>query len=62
MRAKLKFPVLGYIEIRLIEKHDFKWLAQLVETDLNIEVYEDQFDFELAPLPLNIDVIKGNIV
>ena len=58
MRAKLKFPVLGYIEIRLIEKHDFKWLAQLVETDLNIEVYEDQFDFELAPIPQNIEIVK----
>jgi len=62
MRAKLKFPVLGYIEIRLIEKHDFKWLAEIVETNLKIEVYEDQFDLELAPLPLIIDVVKANKV
>jgi len=46
MKATLKFPVLGKIEIRLIEKHDIKWLAELSETDLNIEVYEDEFVFD----------------
>jgi len=46
MKAKLKFPILGQIEIRLIEKHDLKWLAELSETDLNVEVYEDEFVFE----------------
>lgn len=46
MKAKLKFPVLGYIEIRLIEKHDFKWLAELIGADLTIEVYEDEFVLE----------------
>jgi len=46
MNAKLKFPVLGQIEIRLIEKRDLKWIAELSETDLNIEVYEDEFVFD----------------
>jgi len=46
MKAKLKFPVLDHINIRLIEKRDIKWLAELSETDLNIEVYEDQFEYE----------------
>lgn len=46
MNAKLKFPVLGQVEIRLIEKRDLKWLAELSETNLNIEVYEDEFVFE----------------
>jgi hypothetical protein len=43
MKAMLKFPILGFIEIRLIEKHDIKWLAELVEAELNIEVYEEDF-------------------
>ena len=46
MKANLIFPVLGYIKIRLIEKHDLKWIAELSDTDLNIEVYEDQFVYE----------------
>ena len=46
MKAKLKFPVLGQINIRLLEKRDIKWLAELCETDLNIEVYEDQFVYD----------------
>jgi hypothetical protein len=46
MKAKLKFPVLGYIEILLIEKHDIKWLAELIGADLRIEVYEDEFVLE----------------
>lgn len=51
MNAKLKFPILGLIKIRLIEKRDFKWLAELIEADLNIEVYEDDFEYELTPQP-----------
>jgi len=43
MLAKLKFPVLGYIEIKLIEKHDIKWLAELIEAEMKIEVYEEDF-------------------
>jgi hypothetical protein len=46
MKAKLKFPVLGYTDIRLIEKHNFKWLAELIEAGLNIEVYEDEIVLE----------------
>jgi hypothetical protein len=46
MKAKLKFPILGFIDIRLIEKRDIKWLAELVEAELNIEVYEDEIVFE----------------
>lgn len=46
MRARLKFPVLGYIEIRLIEKLGIKWLVELIEAELNIEVYEDEFELE----------------
>ena len=46
MRALLKFPVLGYIEIRLIEKRDFKWLAEIIGADLTIEVYADEFVLE----------------
>jgi len=43
MMARLKFPVLGFTEIRLIIKHDYKWLAELVGADLEIEVYENDF-------------------
>jgi len=43
MMATLKFPVLGFTEIRLIIKHDYKWLAELVGADLEIEVYENDF-------------------
>lgn len=46
MRAILKFPVLGYVEILLIEKRDIKWLAELIGAGLNIEVYEDDFILE----------------
>jgi len=46
MKAKLKFPVLGYTDILLIEKHKLKWLAELIEADMNIEVYEDEIIFE----------------
>ena len=43
MMATLKFPVLGFTEIRLIIKHEYKWLAELVGADLEIEVYENDF-------------------
>lgn len=43
MLAKLIFPVLGLIDIRLIEKRDFKWLAELIDAEMNIEVYEEDF-------------------
>jgi len=43
MLATLKFPVMGFTEIRLIIKRDYKWLVELVGADLEIEVYEDEF-------------------
>jgi hypothetical protein len=46
MLASLKFPILGFTEIRLIEKLNFKWLAELIEVKLYIEVYEDDFVLE----------------
>ena len=45
MMATLKFPILGFTEIRLIIKHEYKWLAELVGADLEIEVSEDEFVF-----------------
>jgi hypothetical protein len=46
MKAKLIFPILGYTEIRLIEKRNLKWIAELIEAELNIEVYEEEFVIE----------------
>lgn len=43
MLASLKFPVLGCTKIRIIKKHKFGWLAELIEAELFIEVYEDDF-------------------
>lgn len=43
MLAKLKFPVLGYTQIRLIKKFELKWLAELIEAEMHIEVYEEDF-------------------
>ncbi|MBL7903826.1 MAG: hypothetical protein JNL22_02270 [Bacteroidales bacterium] len=43
MNATLKYPVMGYVKIRLIVKHGYKWLVELIGADLQIEVYEDDF-------------------
>ena len=43
MNATLKYPVLGFTEIRLIMKGDNKWLAVLIGADLEIEVSENDF-------------------
>ena len=43
MLANLKFPVMGYTEIRLIIKRESKWLVELLGAGLEIEVYEDDF-------------------
>lgn len=43
MFATLKFPVLGYTEIRLISKRNYKWLAELIGADVEIEVSENDF-------------------
>jgi len=43
MNARLKYPVLGFTEIRLISKRNHKWLVLLVGADLEIEVSEEDF-------------------
>ncbi|HOI86460.1 MAG TPA: hypothetical protein PLV51_01230 [Lentimicrobium sp.] len=43
MTATLKFPIMGYIKIRLIVKNGYKWLAELIGADLEIEVSEEDF-------------------
>jgi|GEM_PF-757876 len=45
MLATLKFPVLGYTDIRLIIRRNYKWLAELIGADLEIEVSENDFVF-----------------
>lgn len=45
MLATLKFPVLGYTEINLINKRNYKWLAELIGADLEIEVSDKDFVF-----------------
>jgi len=46
MLATLKFPVLGSTEIRLLNKRNYKWLAELIGADLEIEVSENDFVFD----------------
>ena len=53
MIASLKFPVLGYTEIRLIEKRNIRWLAELVGTVIHIEVHKDGF----VPEAMNDEVV-----
>jgi len=43
MLATLKYPVMGFTQIRLIIKRRYKWLAELVGAELEIEVSEDDF-------------------
>jgi hypothetical protein len=43
MFATLKFPIMGYVKIRLIVKNGYKWLAELIGAELEIEVTEDDF-------------------
>ncbi|HNX89020.1 MAG TPA: hypothetical protein PLJ84_02495 [Bacteroidales bacterium] len=44
MFATLKYPVLGFIRIRLLIRRECKkWLVELIGSDLQIEVYEDDF-------------------
>ena len=43
MNATLKYPVLGFTEIRLLMKGDNKWLAVLIGAELEIEVSENDF-------------------
>ena len=55
MLATLKYPVLGYTEIQLINKRNYKWLAELIGADLEIEVSEKDFVF-------NYDVNANEII
>ncbi len=34
---------MGYVKIRLIVKKGYKWLAELIGAELEIEVTEDDF-------------------
>ncbi|MDY0103561.1 MAG: hypothetical protein RBS07_11560 [Lentimicrobium sp.] len=43
MLATLKFPIMGYTRIRLIVKNGYKWLAEILDADLKVEVYDDDF-------------------
>ncbi len=43
MNAKLKYPVMGFSKIRLLIKHDCKWIAELIGANLKIEVSEEDF-------------------
>lgn len=43
MTARLIFPVMGFTKIRLIVKKHYKWLVELVDAELMIEVEEKDF-------------------
>ena len=43
MLATLKYPVLGFTEIRLLIRHKHKWLAEVIGADLHIEVADEEF-------------------
>ncbi len=43
MEAELIIPYKGYTKIELIEKRGFKWLVKIIDSGLELEVYEDEF-------------------
>jgi len=43
MTARLIFPIMGLTKIRLIVKRHYKWLVELVDADLMLEVREEDF-------------------
>jgi len=44
MFATLKYPVLGFMRVRLLIRRECKkWLVELIGADLQIEVYEEDF-------------------
>lgn len=43
MTANLIFPVMGLTKIRLIVKQHYKWLVELIDAELMLEVTEDEF-------------------
>lgn len=43
MTARLIYPVMGLTKIRLIMKKHYKWLVELVDAELMLEVAEEDF-------------------
>ncbi len=44
--ATLRRPYKGYKVIELIEKLEYRWLVRIVESGLELEVYEDEFTLD----------------
>ncbi len=44
--ATLLTPYRGYDRIELIEKVGYKWLARIIGSGKEIEVYEDEFKLD----------------
>ena len=44
--AYLIIPYRGYRVIRLVEKLQYKWLVEIVDSGLQLEVWEDDFTLE----------------
>lgn len=46
MIATLLEPYKGYRRIELIEKRGHKWLVRIIDSGLEIEVYDDEFELD----------------
>ena len=46
MVVYLKKPYLGYKAVRLLKREPYKWLVEIIPSGLEVEFYEDEFDFE----------------
>lgn len=44
--AILKYPYKGYRTVELIEKLEYRWLVRIVDSGLELEVYEDELVME----------------
>ena len=44
--AYLITPYRGYRAIQLVEKLQYKWLVEIVDSGLQLEVWEDEFTLE----------------
>ena len=44
MTVYLKQPCRGYRAVTLIEKYQNRWLVEIAESGLQIEVYEDELE------------------
>jgi hypothetical protein len=42
----LKEPYRGYRAVYLVEKYHYKWLVRFVDSGLEMEFYEDEFELE----------------